>query len=71
MKTMKILIPYAWIVYQFILKDEHGKTDTGYKSLHCMTYAQVMLDEFGKELDSFDGLTDKFHSKVLTSVLQH
>lgn len=69
-KSVKIPIPYAQIVHQFTFKD-HGKTDMGHKSLHHKTYAQVMLDEFGKELDSFEGAAGEFHSKVLTPVLQH
>ena len=70
MKTVKVPIPYVRLVHQFCLEEEHSKTDLGHESLRCMTYAQAMLDEFGKELDSYKGEESKFRSKVFTPVLQ-
>lgn len=65
-----IAIPYARIIHQLILEDRHGRLDMGHESLRRRTYAQMMLDEFGKELDGFRGQAENFRSKVLTPVLQ-
>jgi len=69
-KTTRIPVPYARIVHQFLLEDQHGKVDTGHESLRRWTYAQKMLDEFGKELDAFEGTEAQFRSESLTPVLQ-
>ncbi|KAF9642918.1 hypothetical protein BDM02DRAFT_3132772 [Thelephora ganbajun] len=70
MKTRKIPVPYVWIAHQFIFEDAHGKVDMGHESLCRWTYAQCMLDEFGRELNAFQGQESEFRLKVFTPVLQ-
>jgi len=70
MKTTIIPIPYARIVHQLKLEAKHGDEDLGHESLRRKTYAEAMLDQFGWELDTFQGTAADFRSKVLTPVLQ-
>ena len=70
MKKTKVHVQYARIIHQLMLEDEHGQVNTGHEALCRHTYAQMVLDHLGKELDFYRGPLAQFHSKVLTPILQ-
>lgn len=68
-KARKVHVQYARIVHQFSQEEYHGSVDHGHESLRRRSYVQEMLNEFGKELERYNGLDKDFRSKVLTPVL--
>ena len=68
--TRNIPIPYARLVDQFAMEDDHADSDLGYEAVRRQSYARQMLDAFGKELQDFRGPDKDFRSSVLTPVLQ-
>ena len=70
MLKKKIPLPYARLTQQFLLEVAHGKVNSSHEAQRRYTYAQLMLDLFGYELDLFCGPADEFRSKVYTPVLQ-
>jgi len=70
MKRKKIHVQYARLTQQFIFEIAHGMANNGHEALRRYTYAQMMLDQFGFELDAWRGKEENFRSKVYTPVLQ-
>lgn len=69
-KAAKIHVQYARIIHQFSCEEAHASVNFGHEAVRRRTYVQQMLDEFGRELESFEGEGADFRSKVLTPVLQ-
>lgn len=69
-RAKEIPVPYARLVHQLILEDEHCKSDQGHEALRRQTYVQEVLDHFGAELEGYKGPPQDFRSKVLTPILQ-
>ena len=70
MVTKRVPVQYARLIHQFILEIELAKHTKAHEVLRRQTYAQRVLDEFGLELDRFQGVEQDFRSKVLTPILQ-
>ena len=49
-KKVKILVVYAQLISQLLIKVEHAKHDEGHKALHHESYAKQVLEAGGKEL---------------------
>lgn len=68
--TKEVPAPYDRIVAQLLAEDEHGHFDKGHEALRRQTFAQRVLDDFWKEIKSYEGPPAAFRSKVLTPILQ-
>lgn len=66
----KIHVVYARLVSQFIKEAAIVAVHNGHEVLRRQTYAEKMLDKFGRELDAFEGTEESFRSKVFNPVLQ-
>lgn len=70
LNAKRIPVQYARLVSQFMCEDALARNFTAHEALRRQTYAQKMLDEFGRELDKFKGNAGDFRSKCFTPVLQ-
>lgn len=68
-KIKQIPFPYARLIHQLQLEDEHGNSNQGHEAQRRQSYAQRVLDKLGEELENTNP-EPHWRSKVLTPIMQ-